>query len=106
MALPLQSADVHDLCILEPFFSASKLLVTPIVALLSNPSILKGLRASEGEVSQIFDHLLEAILDPSLAETEPLVPVGSDDWPYETSFYVSPPLFIISGTNVHLQVER
>lgn len=90
MALPLDSTDIHTLCILEPFLSAHGLLVTPVVALLTDIAILETLKASEEEVSCIFNHPLEALLDPSLVEDlgEPLVSPGSEDWPYEPCLHV------------------
>ena len=64
-------------------------------------SILDGLCASPGEVAHIFDHPLEALLDPELARSEKLVPVGSEDWPYEEELYVSPRrLFLRSHARV------
>ncbi|EGN99048.1 hypothetical protein SERLA73DRAFT_181831 [Serpula lacrymans var. lacrymans S7.3] len=87
VALPLSSPHVHTLCLLRPFLSASQLLVTPVVALLTDISILDLLEPSPAEVDRIFDHPLEAILDPSLAKYEPLVPKQSEHWPYETEYY-------------------
>lgn len=75
---------------LRPFLSSSQLLVTPVVALLTDLDVLATLRPCVGEVDQIFSHPLEAILDPSLlADKEPLVPKGSEHWPYQQEFYVS-----------------
>lgn len=62
--------------------------MTPVVALLSDPSVLSNLRGSETEVDHIFTHPLEAILDPSLAANEPLVPIGGEDWQYQDEVYV------------------
>ena len=87
--MPLNSSSTHTLCILRPFLSSAKLLVTPVVAVLDDPSILGGLRPSEGEVDRIFTHPLDAILDPTLAAHEPLVEKGSDDWLYDPEYYVS-----------------
>ncbi|KAI0346222.1 hypothetical protein BDW22DRAFT_1323188 [Trametopsis cervina] len=87
VGLPMYSSDVHKLCILRPFVSASKLLVTPVVALLTNLDHLDRLTPSEGEVDVIFDHPLEAILDPPLSAKEKLVEIGSSDWPAEQEFY-------------------
>jgi hypothetical protein len=86
--MPLSSPEIFDICLLEPFYSSTRLLVTPVVAFLSNPALLSDLKPAEREVAHIFDHPLEAILDPSLAEYEPLVPIGSDNWPYETPYHV------------------
>ena len=59
-----------------------------MVAYLDDVSVLEELRAAPGEVSRIFDHPLEALLDPGLAREEGLVPLGSDDWPYEAELHV------------------
>jgi coenzyme A diphosphatase NUDT7 len=88
ISLPLASPHVQVLCHLHPFFSAARLLVTPIVAFLSDTSVLEGLRASETEVAHIFSHPLEAILDPELARAEVSASAGSEDWPYEEELYV------------------
>jgi hypothetical protein len=63
-------------------------LVTPVVALLDDVSVLEELRAAPHEVACIFDHPLEAVLDPELARGEALVPLESDDWPYEVELHV------------------
>ncbi|KAI0951448.1 hypothetical protein AcW1_008490 [Taiwanofungus camphoratus] len=88
VSLPLKCPSVHILCIMRPFLSSSKLLVTPVVALLTDLSVLDRLKPNEGEVDQIFDHPLEAVLDPSLANREPLVQKGSVNWPYDTDLHV------------------
>jgi hypothetical protein len=79
---------VYDICILEPFVSKYGLLVTPVVAFLSNLAILDDLKPGEGEVAEIFDHPLQAVLDPSLAKDEPLVLPGSEHWPYDAEYQV------------------
>jgi peroxisomal coenzyme A diphosphatase NUDT7 len=79
---------VHTLCNLDLFVSRNGIVVIPVVALLDDASILDGLRASPSEVAHIFDHPLEALLDPELARKEALVPLGSVDWPYEAELYV------------------
>ena len=71
--------------------------VTPVIAFLDDVAVLDGLRAAPGEVARIFDHPLEALLDPELAragQETTLAPLGSDDWPYETELHVS--LYILS----------
>ena len=88
VAFSLRSPHVHTLCTLDPFVSRNDLVVTPVVALLDDVSVLEGLRAAPGEVSHIFDHPLEALLDPKLARSEALVPLGSEDWPYEAELHV------------------
>lgn len=81
---------VHILAVLEPVISRFRLTVTPVVALLSDPSVLETLKPSEAEVDHIFTHPLEPILDPSLAAHESdLVPIGGEDWKYEDEFHVS-----------------
>jgi hypothetical protein len=84
----LRSPHVHTLCTLEPFLSQHGVVVTPVLAYLDDVSVLEELRAAPGEVSRIFDHPLEALLDPGLAREEGLVPLGSDDWPYEAELHV------------------
>lgn len=63
-------------------------MVTPVVAFLADPGLLKHLVASEGEVAHIFDHPLEALLDPTIVKDEPLAAQGSEDWIYETELHV------------------
>ncbi|KAI0261544.1 NUDIX hydrolase domain-like protein [Gloeopeniophorella convolvens] len=87
VALPLRSPHVHALCTLHPFVSQHKLLVTPVVALLDDTAVLRALRAAPHEVAHIFDHPLEALLDPELARAEALVPMGSENWPYEAELH-------------------
>ena len=82
------------LCTLEPFVSPNRVLVTPVITFLDDISVLEELRAAPGEVARIFDHPLEALLDPELLlrdSEEKLVPLGSEDWPYETELHVSNP---------------
>jgi peroxisomal coenzyme A diphosphatase NUDT7 len=89
VALPLHSPHVRTLCTLEPVVSQHGVVVTPVVAYLDDVSVLEELRAAPGEVARMFDHPLEAVLDPELArEVEGLVPHGSEDWPYEEELYV------------------
>ena len=95
VAFPLCSPHVHTLCTLEPFVSPNRVLVTPVIAFLDDISVLEELRAAPGEVARIFDHPLEALLDPELLplllrdSEEKLVSFGSEDWPYETELHVS-----------------
>ena len=88
VALPLDCPSIYTLGSLDPFISLHKLLVTPVIAFLSKPEIISSLRAAQGEVSHIFNHPLEAILDPSIAKRGPLVEIGSEDWPYKSEIYV------------------
>ena len=63
--------------------------MTPVVAFLMDLSLLENLTPCEGEVDAIFEHPLEAILDPSLASDLPLVEKGGENWPYETDLHVT-----------------
>ncbi|RPD60988.1 hypothetical protein L226DRAFT_552740 [Lentinus tigrinus ALCF2SS1-7] len=87
VGLPRRYPHVHTVCTLRPYISSAKLLVTPVVALLTDNSILDHLTPSLGEVDRIFDHPLEAILEPSLASKENLAPKGSADWIYEEELH-------------------
>ena len=64
------------------------MLVTPVVSLLTDLTVLETLKPAEGEVDLIFDHPLEALLDPCLSASEPLVGLNSELWPSEDEFYV------------------
>lgn len=86
--LPLESPHIHTLCHLHPFVSLWKLLVTPVVAYLSDNSLLETLKPNEAEVDNIFDHPLEMFLDPSMCDGETLSSKGTVDWPYEEEFHV------------------
>jgi len=90
IGLPTTSPHLHILGLLPPSISLHRLVVVPVVALVSDISILRDLKASEEEVAQIFSHPLEAILSPTLAETEKLVEKGTEDWIYPDDLYVSP----------------
>lgn len=85
VGLPLNSPHFHILGRLNPFISLHRLIVIPVVALLTQPELLNDLVASEDEVANIFSHPLEAILDPSIAAKEPLSAIGSENWPYTDS---------------------
>ncbi|KAF7351408.1 Nudix hydrolase domain-containing protein [Mycena sanguinolenta] len=86
VALPLNSPLIRTLGTLRPFVSLHGLIVTPVVALLADPSIISTLKAAEAEVAGIFTHPLEAILDPALSRKEPLVSPG-EDWIYDTELH-------------------
>lgn len=88
VGLPLDCPYVQTLAVLEPFISRFKLLVTPVIAFLSDTSVLDSLQASEAEVDRIFTYPLKSILDPSIASKEPLVAIGGEHWPYGEEFYV------------------
>ncbi|KAH9955375.1 NUDIX hydrolase domain-like protein [Lactifluus volemus] len=87
IALPLYSPHVHTLCTLDPFVSRYMVVVTPVVAFLDDLSVLEELRAAPGEVAHIFDHPLEALLDPELVRKEALVLLDSEHWPYEEELH-------------------
>ena len=88
VGLPRESSAIHILCILQPQLSKYGLLVTPVVAFLSDVRLLDSLTPCEGEVDAIFEHPLKALLDPSLSLTLPLSKKGSEDWPYDDDVYV------------------
>lgn len=104
VGLPLNHPDVHTLCILRPFiaWTRSFVLVTPIVSLLTDLSVLDTLKAAKGEVDLIYDHPLEAILEPSLSAPEPLVDLNSELWPSEDLYYVGSSLECSSGTSLNI----
>ncbi|KIJ11989.1 hypothetical protein PAXINDRAFT_118517 [Paxillus involutus ATCC 200175] len=87
VGLPLNSPYIHTLGTLQPFLSQSQLLVTPVIVFLTNLAVLDTLKPCVGEVDHIFNHPLEAVLDPPLSGKEPLVPRGSEDWPYAEEFH-------------------
>ncbi|KAF8168494.1 NUDIX hydrolase [Crassisporium funariophilum] len=87
VSLPLTSPHIHTLGTLEPH-PFHQLIVTPVVAFLTDNTILQELKASEREVQHIFTHPLEAILAPNLAaQSETLVPHGGEHWPYESEHH-------------------
>ncbi|KAF5367085.1 hypothetical protein D9758_004023 [Tetrapyrgos nigripes] len=87
VALPRDCPHIHILGTLEPYISQWGIRVSPVVAFLSNVGLLDQLKANPGEVDKIFDHPLEAILEPSISKNENLVPIGSEDWPYQEELY-------------------
>ena len=93
VSLPLHSPHVHTLYTIGLFVSQSKAVITSVVVLLDDVSILGGLDAASGKVAHVFDCPPEVLLDPELAHSEKLVPVRSEDWPYEADLYVSPRRF-------------
>lgn len=72
---------------MEPYISLYKIVVTPIIAVLTRPTLLDHLKPAEDEVERIFTHPLRAILDPALSRGEDLVADG-EDWPYDTELHV------------------
>ncbi|KZT06133.1 uncharacterized protein LAESUDRAFT_759659 [Laetiporus sulphureus 93-53] len=89
VGLPLNCPAVHTVGILRPFLSNRKIVVRPVVALLTDVSVLDRLKASEDEVEHIFNHPLEALLEPEIVRKEPLAEKGSVDWPYEEELHNS-----------------
>ncbi|PIL29863.1 hypothetical protein GSI_08070 [Ganoderma sinense ZZ0214-1] len=87
VGLPRHCPYIYTICTLRPYIASSKLLVTPVIALLTDLSVLEKLVPSPGEVDRIFDHPLEAILDPALVANEDLAPKGSEDWIYEEELH-------------------
>ncbi|KAF9484362.1 hypothetical protein BDN70DRAFT_797821, partial [Pholiota conissans] len=87
VGLPTNSPCIHTMGLLHPFISLHKILVTPVLAFLCQPDVVKTLKASPQEVSHIFWHPLEAILEPDLAKEGSLVEIGCEDWPYESEIY-------------------
>ncbi|KAH9846233.1 NUDIX hydrolase domain-like protein [Lenzites betulinus] len=84
---PRHYPHAYTVCTLRPYISSAKLFVTPVVALLTEPSILETLVPCPGEVDRIFSHPLPAVLDPHLASKENLAEKGSPDWIYEEDYY-------------------
>lgn len=122
VSLPLPSTSLDEpshltfLTTLRPFISLYKLLVTPVVVLLTDPdpqSIISKLSPNAGEVDHIFHHPLEALLDPS-PELNPVLSlesgsfseVGGEDWPYETEWYVRTYSLKVSVLLLNLLVEH
>jgi len=87
VGMPLDSPHIHTLCLLPPFVSLYRLVVTPVVAVLTDASILQGLKPHPDEVDDIFDHPLEAFLDPTIVRGDTLSPIGGEKWPYEAELH-------------------
>ncbi|QRW18045.1 protein arginine N-methyltransferase 5 [Rhizoctonia solani] len=93
IGLPVPSSAVHVLGVLTPFVSYYKLAVTPVIAFLSDLSLLEHLKPNPEEVDEIFDHPLEAILSPELAASLAPKPGrllserGSEKWRYEPEYH-------------------
>jgi len=104
--LPLDSPHIYTIGQLLPVISAGKLLVIPIVALLTDLSILDHLKASDGEVDRIFNHPLEAILDPSLCASEPLSEKGGEDWSYDADYYCYSDIVVPWETHYPYRMHR
>ncbi|KAJ1307629.1 hypothetical protein OPQ81_001725 [Rhizoctonia solani] len=93
IGLPTPSPAVHILGLLSPFISYYRLAVTPVIAFLSDLTLLDHLKPNPDEVDEIFDHPLEAILSPELVASlapdpgRPLSKSGSAQWPYESEYH-------------------
>ena len=88
IALDLKSPRLRTVTTLPPFISLKKLIVTPTVGLLTDPSVLDTLVPCEDEVDLIFDHPVEAFLDPTIVAGESLSPMGSEQWRWNSVFHV------------------
>lgn len=88
VALDIKSPHLRTVTTLPPFISARKLIVTPIVGLLTDPSVLNTLVPCQHEVDLIFDHPVKAFLDPTIVAGETLAPKGSERWVWESELYV------------------
>ncbi|KZP00649.1 hypothetical protein CALVIDRAFT_544186 [Calocera viscosa TUFC12733] len=86
-ALPLSHPSIYNLSLLPPFLSQFKLIVTPCVSLLTDPSLLDTLVPNAGEVEWCFYHPLEAMLYPEIIANEQLAKKGGEDWPYEEELH-------------------
>ncbi|KAG9019490.1 hypothetical protein FRB90_001562 [Tulasnella sp. 427] len=83
------SAHIQVLTLLPTQLSLFRLLVTPVVAFCHRPDlVLPTLKANEAEVAGIFDHPLEAFLDPDVMKKggESLVEKG-EDWIYDDELH-------------------
>ncbi|BEI81259.1 hypothetical protein CcaverHIS002_0204190 [Cutaneotrichosporon cavernicola] len=95
--LPLTSPHVHVLTMLEPVLTVlpmnahlkNHIVVTPVVAFISDPALVTTLRPNPEEVECIFDHPLKAIhtgvVDGELAENLNLT--DTNWWPGPTEFH-------------------
>lgn len=88
IALDIKSPHLRTIITLPPFISSTKLVVTPTVALLTDPSVLDALVPSQAEVDLIFDHPVKAFLDPTIVAGENLAPIGSERWIWKSELHV------------------
>ena len=88
IALDTKCPHLRTVATLPPFISAKKLVVTPTIALLLDPSVLNTLIPGQGEVDLIFDHPVKAFLDPTVVAGEKLAPKGSEQWRWESELHV------------------
>ncbi|KJA21940.1 hypothetical protein HYPSUDRAFT_41552 [Hypholoma sublateritium FD-334 SS-4] len=108
VGLPMNSSNIHILGTL-PFQPFHSLIVTPVVALLTDNAILDNLKAGEGEVDHIFSHPLEAVVDPELAPgIETLVEQGGSNWPYEPAHHhhIDYPVKALGGVTYRVHCYR
>ncbi|KAH7106447.1 NUDIX hydrolase domain-like protein [Auriculariales sp. MPI-PUGE-AT-0066] len=83
--------NVHVLTAISPFPSLHRLLVVPVVALLTDPPLVAALQRTLNaeEVDALFIHPLHAVLDPTVAAAPgiELSKIGGQDWPYTDELY-------------------
>ncbi|PCH42650.1 hypothetical protein WOLCODRAFT_163945 [Wolfiporia cocos MD-104 SS10] len=106
VGLPRDCADIRTVCILRPFLSNRKVVVRPVVALLTNLNVLDQLKANEDEVERIFDHPLEALLDPGIMLKENLAEKGSADWPYAEDLHNTDDRILAFLGNISYRMHR
>lgn len=80
--------------------------MTPVVAFLSDSSVLETLVPGDGEVDRIFNHPLESLLDPSILEAETLVEAGTEDWPYPEHVHVCWKVYSTYSIFSHFNAEH
>lgn len=85
---------LHYLTRLPPFLSKYRLIVHPIVYLVSDITVIQALSPSLDEVHAIFDFPLRSCLSAALDHQDQqagytLSELGGADWPYEHDFHVS-----------------
>ena len=88
IGLDTTSPHLRTVVTLPPFLSSKKLIVTPIVGLLTDPLVISTLVPFQDEVDLIFDHPVKAFLDPSVIVGENLVPIGSEQWKWQSELHV------------------
>jgi len=105
VALNIKSPHLRTVTTLPPFLSAKHLIVTPIIGLLTDLSVLDALVPSQDEVSLIFEHPLKAFLDPTIVAGEKLAPMGSEQWVWESELHdfqdYIPGFFVGYGYRMH-----
>ncbi|KAG9051605.1 hypothetical protein FS837_004115 [Tulasnella sp. UAMH 9824] len=102
------AAHIQVLALLPPQLSLFRLLVTPVVAFCHRPDlILPILKANEAEVAGIFDHPLEAFLDPDVMKRdgERLVEKG-EDWIYEDELHSTTDLTWLNNSSYRMHRFR